>query len=168
MDYIGIVKKAYHLTIKHKFLWIFGILAGGFGGFQGFNSNFSSNSTDWAKFTNKMPYPTFAAFWEVWGALILTIAAICAVIGIGLFILNIASQGALIGSVDDLDKGKKGNFGDGLKIGFRHFWRILGVILLYGLMILASIVVWLGPSILLVVFGQVALAIIWGMSKLMR
>lgn len=168
MDYLGIIKKAYHITIKHKFLWIFGILAGGFGGFQGFSSNFNynANSSDLTKFTSKLPYSSFAAFWEAWGTLVIVLGVIFAILGIILFILNIASQGALIGSVDDLDKGKKSNFSEGLKIGFRNFWRVLGVMVLFGLMILASTVVWLGPAVLLAVFGQWVLAFIWGILLL--
>lgn len=163
MDYLGIIKKAYEISIKHKFLWIFGILAGGLGGrFRGLNPNFANyttNSTDW---TNKLPYTSLASFWQIWGALIITCFLICAGLAIILFIFKIISQGGLIGSVDRIAGGKKSNFHDGFKIGVHHFWRILGVFALYILMILASLVVLAGPTIFLVVFGQVVLAIVWG------
>lgn len=163
MDYFGIIKRAYQLTIKHKFLWIFGILAGGFGsGLGSFKSNMANYTTSNPDWANKLASPNLASFWQIWGGLVITLAVLVGALSIILFILKIASQGALIGSVDDLDKGEKGNFGEGLKIGFRYFWRILGVLVLYVLMVLASIVVWLGPAILLAVFGQIALAFIWG------
>ncbi len=166
MDYLGIIKRAYEISIKHKFLWIFGILAGGYGGFRGLNSNFGNYTTNSSDWTNKLPYSSFASFWQIWGGLIITCLLICAGLAIILFILNIISQGGLIGSVDKIAGGKKSNFGDGFKIGSHHFWRILGVLVLYTLMVLASLVVLLGPSIFLFVFGQWVLALIWGILLL--
>ncbi len=167
MDYLAIIKKAYQITIKHKFLWIFGFLAGGFGaGVGNFNSNMANYTTSSGDWTSKFPYSNFASFWQIWGGLVITLAVLLGALSIILFILKIASQGALIGSVDQLESGKKSNFHEGFKIGLACFWRILGVLVLYILMVLASIVVWLGPAILLAVFGQVALAVIWGILLL--
>lgn len=50
MDYMQIVKRAWEITKKHRYLWIFGILAGGAGGggyqqMLSFSNGFSEEST---------------------------------------------------------------------------------------------------------------------------
>lgn len=163
MDYFGIIKKAYEITIKHKFLWIFGILAGGYGGFRGFNSSYSANGTEWSQTFNKIDASKFTNFWDTWGVLIITLAVIVAIFGLIMFILNIISQGALVGSVTKLSKNEKADFKTGFGIGAHQFWRVLGISILFGLMILASATIWILPTILFVVTKVYIIAVIWGM-----
>jgi len=162
MDYFGIIKKAYEVTTRHKFLWIFGILAGGYGGFKSMNFNFgnySGNGSEWQKSLESFNWTNF---WTIWGSLIVTLIVIFFALGIVMFILSIISQGALVGSVDKLSRGTKSDFRDGFKTGAHQFWRILGVMILYFLMILASLFVWLGPLIVAIMTKVYFLAIIWG------
>lgn len=145
-------------------MWIFGILAGGFGGSK-FSSNFSSysgNSTDWQKTFSNIDQSVFTNFWVNWGGVILGVIAALLVLGFICFILSIISQGALISSSAKLSKNEKANFKIGFWDGFHQFWRVLGVLIVYGLMVTGSLIVLLGPVIVSVLAKAYIFAIIWG------
>lgn len=162
MDYFGIIKKAYEITIKHKFLWIFGILAGGAGGFRSMNFSWSGSSTGNGKLDNVMASFDWSNFWLNYGGLIIALLTVLGIFAIIMFIFNIISQGALVVSVDKLSKNEKSNFKDGFRTGAHQFWRVLGTSLLYFLMILASLIVLAGPIIIAIISKIYAFAIIWG------
>jgi len=166
MDYIGIVKKAYHITIKNKFLWIFAILAGGYGGFRGFNTSnltsYSTNNNDYNKLSSYLNGLDLATFWDKFGSAVITIGVILFIFAIIMFILNLISQGALIGSVAKINKDEKSNFKDGFKIGWHNFWRVWGVGIIYLLMILASLIVLIVPVAVSLIAGGYIFGIIWG------
>jgi len=171
MDYFGIIKKSYEITIKHKFLWIFGILAGGYGGIKSFNAGFSNYSFDSSSFrgdgwTKILGHPLgsadIAAFWTNYGGIIIGTALILFIITVAFFILNLISQGALVSSVDKISAGQKANFKEGFRLGAKQFWRIWAVAIIYLLMILASLSVWIIPIGVLVITGANMIAAIWG------
>lgn len=169
MDYIGILKKAYQITIKNKFLWIFGVLIAGAGGIASFNPGFnyptSSKDTDqWgATLTSAQFEQKLAEFWANYGNMMIIGAAILLLVCLMFFILSIISQGALIGSVNRIDKGEKADFKTGFSIGWRNFWRVWGVAIIYLLFILASLCLLIIPVSLLVISQSYALAIVWGL-----
>lgn len=159
MNYFGIIKKAYHLTLKNRFLWIFGILAGGYGGFRGYNfgtSDFLQNSN------GNLNNFNFDSFWSQYGGLVASIGLIMAILFFVLFILNIISQGALIGSVAKLSSGEKVDFNEGFHTGWKKFWRVLGTMVIYFLIILAVILLWITPTVLFAAVLSVPFAIFWG------
>jgi len=174
MDYFGIIKKAYEITIKHKFLWIFGILAGGYGGFKSFNAGFpnysynasSSSSTGSDGWTKVLGHPLtsndITVFWANWGGLIIGLFIVLFLIAIIMFVLNIISKGALVGSVVKISIDKKSDFKDGFKLGAKQFWRVWGVAIIYLLMILGSLCVLIIPTCVLVITGGYIFAVIWG------
>ena len=173
MDYFGIIKKAYYLSIKHKFLWIFGVLAGGYGGFQGYNSsfgsgmNFSGDSSSWSKnldtlFTSE----NLTNFWINYAGVIIGVLVVFGLFAILTFNINIISQGALIGSTEKLAKGEKANFKVGFHIGWHNFWRVWGVGLTFLAMILASLIVLIVPVTVLITAGSYVLAAVLGLLLL--
>jgi len=162
MDYLAIIKKAYQITLKNKFLWIFGILAGGYGGLRTFNVGSPNYQTSSEDFSKAFPAFDWASFWANYGGLILTLLVILAILAIIMFILNVISQGALVGSVDKLSEGQKSNFKDGFRTGAHQFWRILGMSIIYLLMILASLIVLVGPIVISVINKLYIIAVIWG------
>lgn len=169
MDYFGIVRRAFKIALKHKFLWIFGILAGGAAGTNGFNfslpsSNFSNS--EWSKFTNSTGNFDWSAFWSSYGGIILALMAIFAIISIVFFILNIISQGALVGSVEKIESGEKSDFYHGFHLGSKQFWRVWGMGVIFLLMILASLIVLIVPVTALVILGQYIVAAILGVLLL--
>lgn len=171
MDYFGIIKKAYYLARRHKFLWIFGILAGGAGGLRSFNlslPNFSSGNDNWSKLSNStLTTANFATFWDAYGTLVLTIIGILLFFCILMFVLNIISQGALVSSSARLGRGEKTNFKSGFYDGLEHFWRIFGIGLTYLLMILASLIVLIVPVAVLISTETYIFAAIWGILLLL-
>jgi len=162
MDYFSIIKKAYEITIKHKFLWIFGILAGGYGGLRSFNISLPNYTIGDGEFDKAFNSFDWTNFWVNWGGLILGLMVCLGIFAIIMFVLNIISQGALVGAVNKLSKNEKSDFHDGFRTGTHQFWRILGMSLIYFLMVLASIIVLAGPIIIAIISKIYAFAIIWG------
>ncbi len=163
MDYFGIIKKAYEITIKHKFLWIFGILAGGYGGFRGFSSsiNYSDTGSGFEKGLNSLTNQSWQTFWGIWGGLIIGGLVALGLLAIAFFVLNIISQGALVSGAEKLSKKEKADFHSAFSVGWRNFWRVWGMAILYLLMILASLIVWIVPAAVAFVTGAIAVGIIW-------
>jgi len=161
MDYFGIIKKAYHITIKNKFLWIFGVLIAGIGGgIASFDPSLSYDGSSPAM-TNAQFEQKIADIWLNYGSIILIGVAIFLFLGVIFFILNIISQGALIGAVDRIDRGEKTDFKTGLRIGAKNFWRVWGMAIIYLLLILASLCLLIIPAAVLTAAGSYVLAIIW-------
>lgn len=172
MDYFGVIKKAYYLSIKHKFLWIFGVLAGGYGGFQSYNSfgsgmNLSGDSTAWSgNFDKLLTSDNLTNFWLNYAGIIIGILVFFGIFAVLMFVINIISQGALIGSTEKLSKGEKADFRIGFRIGWHNFWRVWGVGITFLLMILASLIVLVVPVTVLVTAGSYVLAIVLGLLLL--
>lgn len=161
MDYIGIIKKAYAMTLKHKFLWIFGILAGGVGFFN-FNLSWPNFSTENSHFDQSLASFDWTHFWINYGGLVISLLVILGVAAILLMVLNIISQAALVASADRLARNEECNFKIGFRLGAHQFWRLLGMSLLYFLMILASLIVLAGPIIIAIINKTYVFAVIWG------
>ncbi|MDO8686689.1 MAG: hypothetical protein Q7K11_00570 [Candidatus Berkelbacteria bacterium] len=173
MDYFGIFKKAYYLSLKHKFLWIFGILAGGYGGFQGYNSsfgsgiNYSGDSAEWSKnFDKFLTSENLTNFWLNYAGIIIGILVFFGIFAILMFVINIISQGALIGSTEKLLKGEKADFKIGFRIGWHNFWRVWGIGITFLMMILASLIVLIVPVTVLVTAESYILAVVLGLLLL--
>ena len=163
MDYLGIFKKAYQITLKHRFLWIFGILGGGYGGMRMANiSSFSGDSASWDKIAGQSASVSWETFWPQYGALILSLALVFIIFGIVALFFNIVSQAALIGSANKLAVSEKSDFADGFMVGWHNFWRVLAVGLSFMVLCIAAVAVWIIPTIVLAGTGFVALAVIWG------
>jgi len=153
MDYIGIIKRAFQITIKNKYLWLFGLLAGAGGGGGSYNF-YNGGSGDLSNVANRnfrSPYLQMRNFltdnW-IWIAVII---GIILVIGIILLILSIISQGALVGCINKVDNNKKSGIKDGFKIGKNYFWRVLGLGLLTGIVIFAAVII-LGIPIMMLFY----------------
>lgn len=169
MDYFGVIKKAYEITIKNKFLWIFGIFVAGTGGsIASFGPSFnyqtppsSSSDLTMAQFEQKL-----VEFWASFGHLVLIGMALILLVGLIFFIFGIISQGALIGSVDKIDRGEKTDFKIGFKLGAKNFWRVWGVAIVYLMFILASLCLLIIPAAIFALLGIYALAISWAVLML--
>ncbi|MFA6493053.1 MAG: hypothetical protein WCV58_02880 [Patescibacteria group bacterium] len=159
MDYMAILKKSFAITIKNRYLWIFAILAGGVGSNWGSFSNGSSFSDKW---DNTINQAQISNFWNNYGGIILIILCLVLLLGFFWIILSIISQGALLGSVEAIQKGKKHNFWLGLNYGWHKFWRVFGVGILLFLIVLLSVVVLALPVILFVIAKIYVLAVIYG------
>ncbi len=160
MDYLGILKKAYEITIKNKFLWIFGLLGGGYGGFRFYNFSMPENTDLDKLFSSKMP--DFSTFFAGHASVFIPILGIAALVALVFFVLNIISEGALIGSVAKLSRGNKSDFNEGFMVGAKNFWLILGTSIVFTGMLLVAMLIWLGPAFLLAFGGEKLIALMWG------
>jgi len=165
MDYFGIIKRAYKITAKNRFLWIFGILIAGAGGasIAAPNLNIENPASD--RLTNinsEQLIQDLAQFWSSYGNLVLIGTALLLTVCVIFFIFGVISQGALIGSVDLVDSNRKADFKTGFAIGAKNFWRIWGVAIIYLLMILASLCLLIMPVCVAIIAGSYAMAIGWG------
>lgn len=165
MDYFGIIKKAFKINLKNKFLWIFGILAGGAAGFNGFNYNSDSSTfkTFWSKFTNT-DFSQFdlASFWDHHGAAVIAITIIFLILSIVFFVLNLMSQGALVGGIEKIETGEKTDFYKSFKLGYKKFWRIWALNITLLLAVLISLSLFVIPTCLLVISGAYVSAAVMG------
>lgn len=193
MDYLGIIKRAFQITIKNKFLWILGFLAafteGGIGGFNfgsfntsGWNNlkalwqeqngsssplqNPASNLVQEKVLGNQIASQDFSAI-SNWVSLhlnlIIIIGIVLIVVIIVLLVVSEMSKGGLIWAVSEINKDKKTNFSESFKKGFRMFWRIFGIEIVVGLIALAVIMIYIVPAIFMVVFKLYIVAIVWAL-----
>lgn len=161
MDYFGLIKKAYKMTLEHRFLWIFGLFAsaaGGYGANWLSGSSYQPSETDYSKYSG-----TMNEIWTNFGTEIIIGLIILFIISIIFFVLSVVSDGALVSAVSKLSKEEKTDFGSSFKIGLKNFWRIWGTMIIYLLMILASLCIWIMPVSLLVIINSYILAVIWGL-----
>lgn len=160
MDYFKILKKALAISVKNKYLWIFGILIGGAGG--GFGTSFSNStsySNKWDKYFNQISWDNF---WSIYGGIILLILGVILILGFLWSIFSVVAQGAILGAVEKIEKGQKHNFWEGLHFGWHKFWRVFGVGLLMFLIVLISIIILVLPIVLFAIAKIYVLAVLYG------
>lgn len=156
MDYQALLKKAFEIVWKNKFLWFFGFLAGGVGG--GFNfpsSSFNSGgSTNPSQMNGQMStqVQAFNKFLSDNLSWIIGLAIFFVILGLVFFVLSIISRGALYGTIKKIVKGEKTGIKDGFLIGWHKFWRILGISVLLFLIIFLPIMFFVGLAILLAIY----------------
>ena len=151
IDYWDVLKKAFQITFRHKFLWIFGLFLGvssGGANFGTFNTgNFSGTNTSSTNIQSGAQNFFTDYLW-----IFIIVGIVVFLIMIVVVVLSFISQGALIGGVNKIATNKKTGFKDSLKIGAHHFWRILGISILIGIAALLLLLFLGVPTVLLFVF----------------
>ena len=151
IDYWDVLKKAFQITFRHKFLWVFGLFLGvssGGANFGSFNtSNFSGINTS----STNIQSDAQSIFTDYLWIFILVGIVVFLIMSV-VVVLSFISQGALIGGVDKIATNKKVGFKDSFKIGVHHFWRILGISILIGIAALLLLLFLGVPTVLLFVF----------------
>lgn len=157
MDYGNILQRALEISYKHKFLWVFAFFIGGI---TTYNFNFpnfglfSPENADYATINN------LRSWYFQHEILIISLAIIVAILFLLIWIFSIASQGAIIAGVDTVTNNKATGFRQACQIGFRNFWRLLGLGVVIGLFYLLVIGILTVPIIICAVTGLIWLAII--------
>lgn len=182
IDYFGIVKKAFILPWKYRFLFWLGILAsfaaGGGGG--GSNFNYASSSSDWQNLfkddqnkssqilntlkntprvlgTSTDRLTEFISHNIYWIALVVLILVLIAVV---LLVFGTFARAGVIRSIPRLEKKEKPTFSEALWDGKRFFWRIVGAGILTFLFIIVLIAVLGGIAVPLFIVN-IVLGFIW-------
>ncbi len=130
INYLNILKHAWHLTWHNRFLWWFGfILALGSGGF---NFNFPLN-TDNEKFDDDKFVQAANIFFDRYWQWIIAAAILIFILIIILAVLKIISRAGLIKSASELISGAPANFKKGFNEGKKYFWKLffLGLVIFF-------------------------------------
>ncbi|HEX21343.1 MAG TPA: hypothetical protein ENH19_01655, partial [Actinobacteria bacterium] len=126
-DYNYIIRRAFQLTWKYKFLWLFGI-------FLNFGANLNLRSYNLSSLPSSLNRPKFrdtVSSWvltHIW--LLLVIGLLLFLVWLLFFIANVISQAAVVKTVDEVENDNKPTFTAMLRFGASKFWRVLGLILL--------------------------------------
>lgn len=144
MDYFGIIRRAFQITIRYRFLWVFGFviaLASGGGGFRSF-----SYSSDFGQ-----SFANLGRFATAYLAVLILIGLILFLLWLVIWILSLISQAGLVSSVSKIEGGQETSLGDGFSIGAHYFWRVLGLSITLGLIIFLLVLLILVPIVVAVV-----------------
>lgn len=129
MNYGDLIKDAFWITLRNRYLWFFGFFAGGGLNFPfGFGRNFNMENQRQASAA-----PMFAVQQTASNnvALIIALVALGLLIFVVFVVLSVISQGALAESVAAIDRGERRGFSSAWRAGTANFWRVLGQILLF-------------------------------------
>lgn len=172
IDYTGLIKKAWEITWKNRFLWWFGLflaLAGGSG-----SLNNLKRISDKEKPSN-IQQQAVLNFIEAHLSWIIAAAILIVMIYLGFVIASIIARAGLIGSLEKILLDKPAGFKPGMVEGKKYFWRIVGMKILLSLFVLFSIIVLAAPVMFLfyyqdyigaIILGIIAFLILIGLSIL--
>ena len=166
MNYWDLIRDAFWITLRNRYLWFFGFFAG-VGGTSNFNFNFPSggggpdNDSEQGgasgPFFGQVPFEGPLGAAEV---AVVIVFALLALLLLAIFVaLIVISTGGLADSVAAIERGSRGSFGSTWRAGTSRFWRVLGYYVLFfliGLALLITIAVPLGLVVAAVFAGTEA------------
>ena len=156
LNYLEVVQQAWQIVWKHKWLWLFGVLVALGSGGSSF-SNYSSYSTNSGN--TSAAGANVSQFISVYLVLIILLAIFLLVIGLVILVLSIIANGALIGAATSVDRGESTGLSAAWRIGVKNFWRLLGLNLLIGLIVLVLVAIPVAVGIVAAVIGASGSAI---------
>ncbi len=145
MDYGGLIRDAWAMTWRYRFLWVLGLFAGGAIGHG--SSGGGGSSVQWQVAPGdieRLPPAVGSAAQEAgrWAAAnvgaIVLVAALVALLVIALIVVSVIAQGEMARATADLADGRPTTLGRAWATGLRLFWRYVG---LWLLLIAATILV---------------------------
>jgi hypothetical protein len=158
VNYIQIIKNAWQIAWKNRFLWWFGLLVA-LGSPGGLNLNLNAgkdSQVDGATTQKVLDFVSQNMHWIVAGAIVLMLVATA------LGVIGMIARAGLIKAIDSVSKNKPAGFRAGMKEGKKYFWRLVGLGLIIFFLIIASILVLVFPVIFLIINKAYALAIFLG------
>ena len=158
MNYGDLIRDAFRISWRSKYLWFFGFFAGGVG--SGFSGNVPSGAGNFdGGGPEQSGTPGLAAQLGPGifdnAALVVALVAVGVVVLLLLLALVLISQGALAENVAAIDRGEGRRFGLGWRAGLANFWRVLGYYIVYFLIALGLLVA-IGIPIALLIAGTFA------------
>jgi hypothetical protein len=157
MDYMGILKRAMHVTWNYKVLWLFGFLAALLGSGSG-GMNWQGGAGSRGNMMQGQPgaFPRFEVNAGMFAAIVVGILLL-AMVAIA---LRVASEVALMRLVREIEEGRPAGVRRGFWLGFGRFWPYLGVSLLVGipvgLLALGLILIGMSPLLLMTLRSDAA------------
>lgn len=166
MNYGDLIKDAFWLTLRNRYLWFFGFFAGGTstganfnipsGGSGGFDDE-DFGEPGGGDFRGQGAGQGFDPDQLMSDNLILILGIITLIVLVVLFfiIMTLISQGALAESVAAIDRNESRRFSSAFRAGVSNFWRVLGYYLLF-ILIALGLLLLIGIPIALLVVGVFA------------
>jgi hypothetical protein len=161
VNYGDLIKDAFRISWRNKYLWFFGFFVGGTGANFAGNVPSGGGTFDGGDFEQSGAGVSALAAQLGPGifdnaALIVALVVVGVVILLAFIAMFLISQGTLAENVCAIDRGEVRRFSSGWRAGLRNFWRVLGyyvVFFLIGLGLLIAI----GIPIALLVAGTFVL-----------
>jgi hypothetical protein len=156
MNYGDLIRDAFRITLRNRYLWFFGFFAGGTG--SNFGGNLSSsrnfNPENWQR--SDLSGLTAQVGQGLGTAVLIFGIVVVALLLVLLFIIMAAiSQGGLADSVAAIDRGEGRRFGSTWASGIANFWRVLGYFVVFFLIAIGLLVV-IGIPVALLIGGTFA------------
>ncbi|HRY63114.1 MAG TPA: hypothetical protein P5267_00690, partial [Patescibacteria group bacterium] len=164
--YRPILKRAWQIAWRFKYLWFFGLFAALLGTGGMYNINFSvdeaSNQGNWlmslkgflsGESATGLTWDKLVANMNIW---IVVLFLMLLLAGLFLLWLSVVSQGALIYGVKEANQGRTLLFGQAFAKGREKFWSLLALNLVMGLIALAILMIVTLPFLILVFKPQYA------------
>lgn len=143
MDFGYVLKRAGEIVWKFKILWLFGILAscGQASGTSGSNSGYRFTSQDSSVFYDVEQYirqinPAIITLLVIIGIIVAIILILLAIL-----LGTVGRVGLIRGTVKAEQGAGKLTFGELWRDGLAYFWRVFGLNLIFGLIIIISVLV---------------------------
>jgi len=138
VNYGQLIKDAFWITLRNRYLWFFGFFVDGMGlNFNvpaggggedfddGFNAGQAGSSSPFAGQIGVDPSGAVALF--------LGVIAVVLLIALVFVMLAVISTGGLADSVAAIDRGEGRRFSSTFMAGLSNFWRVLGMSILFAL-----------------------------------
>jgi hypothetical protein len=133
MDYGTLIRQAWTITWRYRFLWLLGVLAGGAVGLPTLNGGSGSGwRTDQREI--EQISPTIAATGQqvaLWAAqhagLLIGLALVGVALMLVLLVLSFIAQGGMAQATTDLATGHASSLGRAWSAGMHLFWRYVGL-----------------------------------------
>jgi hypothetical protein len=158
MNYGDIIRDAFRITLRNRYLWFFGFFAGGGTGFN-YSGNIPSGGgnfdpDNWQRSGTSLSGLTAQFGQGALGPAVLVPLIVVVVLLLALIFIFIAilSQGALTDSVAAIDRGEGRRFGSTFRSGLGNFWRVLGYIVVFFLVALGLLLA-IGIPVALLIGG---------------
>ena len=153
MSYGDLIRDAFRITLRNRFLWFFGFFAGSaFFNFPSGGGNFDTDDFDQSGAGTSALAAQFGPRVFDNAALIVGLVVVVPLLALLFIVMSIISQGALSESVAAIDRGEGRRFGSTFRTGLRNFWRVLGYYVLFFL-IAVGLLVAIGVPTALVIGG---------------
>ena len=155
MDYVGILKQAFHLTWNYKVLWLFGFLSALLGSGGG-GMNWQGGGRGVTMPGRPGAFPGFQVAPEMVAAIIVGVLLLMVIV----IALGVASNVALMRLVREIEEGRPAGVRRGFWLGFGRFWPYLGVSLLVGiptaLLFIGLVIIGISPLLLMTLRSNAA------------
>jgi hypothetical protein len=161
LDYIQILKNAWNITWKNKFLWWFGFFIAISGGASSFRFNSFGSSESEEELSPEI-IDSLNQYWSLYKEWIMVGIVILFLIAIAFYILSIIGRSGLIGSLIEINKDNKINFSVGFKKGRRLFWSFFLLNLVFGVGLFSIVIIFSFPVIRFLFMEAYGLAFVLG------